>query len=183
MAYATKLVYWFTSTLTIRTYVIRLCGLIHHSGMNCVCCHPKHWYPIITVFSLPRWGYAFFGNFGHGITNSFKFQHLNFHDAAYVRQWIRSALFQILACRLFGAKPLSEPMLGYCEVCPYEQTSVKLESKYKTIHSWKCILRCRLRNGGHFVQGRWVKLGRLRNQLSTKANKNNYIYADSEHGF
>ena len=32
-------------------------------------------------------------------------------SAAYIRQWIRSALFQILACRLFGAKPLSKPML------------------------------------------------------------------------
>ena len=27
--------------------------------------------------------------------------------AAYMRQWVRSALFQIIACRLFGAKPSS----------------------------------------------------------------------------
>ena len=33
-------------------------------------------------------------------------------SAAYMRQWIRSALVQIMACRLFGAKPLSEPILG-----------------------------------------------------------------------
>ena len=33
--------------------------------------------------------------------------------AAYMRQWIGSALVQIMACRLFGAKPLSNPMLGY----------------------------------------------------------------------
>ena len=32
---------------------------------------------------------------------------------AYMRQWMGSALVQIMACRLFGAKPLSEPMLGY----------------------------------------------------------------------
>ena len=34
-------------------------------------------------------------------------------SATYMRQWIRSVLIQIMACRLFGAKPLSEPMLGY----------------------------------------------------------------------
>ena len=37
-----------------------------------------------------------------------------------------------MACRLFGAKPLSKPMLGYCQLDPLEQTSVKFESKYKT---------------------------------------------------
>ena len=36
------------------------------------------------------------------------------HRAAYMRQWIRSALVQIMACPLEGAKPLSEPMLEYC---------------------------------------------------------------------
>ena len=34
---------------------------------------------------------------------------------AHMRQWIRSALVQIIACRLFGAKPLSKPMLIYCQ--------------------------------------------------------------------
>ena len=28
------------------------------------------------------------------------------------------------------------------------------QSKYKTFHSRKCIWKCRLRNGGHFVQGK-----------------------------
>ena len=32
-----------------------------------------------------------------------------------IRQWIVSALVQIMACHLFGAKPLSKPMLGYCQ--------------------------------------------------------------------
>ena len=31
-----------------------------------------------------------------------------------MRQWVGSALVQIMACRLFGAKPLSKPMLEYC---------------------------------------------------------------------
>ena len=32
-------------------------------------------------------------------------------STAYMRQWIESALVQIMACRLFGAKLLSKPML------------------------------------------------------------------------
>ena len=31
-------------------------------------------------------------------------------SAAYMHQWFRSALVQIMACHLFGAKPLSKPM-------------------------------------------------------------------------
>ena len=37
-------------------------------------------------------------------------------SVAYKHQWIGSALVQIMACRLFDAKPLSEPMLGYCQL-------------------------------------------------------------------
>ena len=39
-------------------------------------------------------------------------------SAAYMRRWIGSALVQIMACRLFGAKPLSKPMLGYHQLDP-----------------------------------------------------------------
>ena len=46
-------------------------------------------------------------------------------SAAYMRQRIRSALVQIMACHLFGAKPLSKPMLGYCQLYILEHTSVK----------------------------------------------------------
>ena len=33
-----------------------------------------------------------------------------------------------MARRLVGAKPLSEPMVGYCYLDPAEQTSVKLSN-------------------------------------------------------
>ena len=33
---------------------------------------------------------------------------------AYMRHWTGPSLVQIMACHLFGAKPLSEPMLEYC---------------------------------------------------------------------
>ena len=35
-------------------------------------------------------------------------------SAAYMRQWTGSTLVQIMASCLFGAKPLSKPMLQYC---------------------------------------------------------------------
>ena len=65
-------------------------------------------------------------------------------SVAYKRQWTGSALVQIMACRLFGAKPLSKPMLGYCQLDRQEQTSVKLESEFYHFHSTKCIWKCRL---------------------------------------
>ena len=34
-------------------------------------------------------------------------------------------LVQIMDCRQIGAKPLCEPMLGYYQLNPWEQTSVK----------------------------------------------------------
>ena len=39
-------------------------------------------------------------------------------SAAYMRQWNGSALVQIMACRLFGTKPLSEPVLTCCQLDP-----------------------------------------------------------------
>ena len=39
-------------------------------------------------------------------------------SAAYLRRQIGSALFQVMACRLSGAKPLPEPMLTYCQLDP-----------------------------------------------------------------
>ena len=36
-----------------------------------------------------------------------------------------------MACRLFAAKPLSNPMQGYFQLDACEQTSVKFYSKYK----------------------------------------------------
>ena len=39
-------------------------------------------------------------------------------NVAYMCQWIDSASVQIMACRLFGAKPLSEPMLIFCKLDP-----------------------------------------------------------------
>ena len=39
-------------------------------------------------------------------------------SAAYMRQRTRCAMVQVMARRLFGAKPLPEPMLIYCQLDP-----------------------------------------------------------------
>ena len=80
-----------------------------------------------------------------------------YNSAAYMCQWIGSEIDKIMACCLFGTKPLSKAMLGYCQVGLLEQTSVKfysqIQSKSKIFYSPKCFWKHRLRSGGHFVQG------------------------------
>ena len=39
-------------------------------------------------------------------------------SARYMCQWFRSALVQIIACRPFSTKPLSKPMMDYCQLDP-----------------------------------------------------------------
>ena len=69
-------------------------------------------------------------------------------------QWTGSALVQVMACRLFGAKPLPEPMLSYCQLYSWEQISVKLESKFCHFHPRKCIWKCCLPKWQPFCPGR-----------------------------
>ena len=70
---------------------------------------------------------------------------------AYMRQEIIPPLFQIMASHLFGAKPLSESMLLYCQLDPNEHISVKFYLKFKSFHSRKCTWKCHLRNDISFV--------------------------------
>ena len=98
-----------------------------------------------------------FCKMNHFLNVEMEFSQLIPPSSAYMRHRFGSALVRIMACRLFDAKPVSEPTLIYCQLYPWEQNSVKFESKYKTFHSRKCIWTCRLRNGGHFVPAsmRW----------------------------
>ena len=66
-------------------------------------------------------------------------------------QWPMPSLVQIIACHLFGAKPLSEPMLAYCQLDPKEHVSIKFCLKIKSFHSEKCIWKCCLQYGSHVV--------------------------------
>ena len=69
---------------------------------------------------------------------------------AYMRQYNIPTIVQIMACRLFGTKPLSEPMLPYCQLDPNEHILVKFYQDFKSFHLRKCTWNSRLRNGVHF---------------------------------
>ena len=56
-------------------------------------------------------------------------------------------LVQIMACCLFGAKPLSEPIRTYCQLDPWEHIWVMFQLKYNNFHWRKCIWTCYLPNG------------------------------------
>ena len=52
---------------------------------------------------------------------------------AYVHQWTRPLLVLLMACRLFGTKPLSKSMLTNYHLHHGEQTSVKFQSQYSNL--------------------------------------------------
>ena len=56
-----------------------------------------------------------------------------------------------MACRLVGAKPLSESLLDDCQLDPCEHNSMKFEAKYNNFIDQKGIWKCRLENGGNIV--------------------------------
>ena len=60
-----------------------------------------------------------------------------------MRQWTMSSLVQIMGCRLFGTKPLPEPLLKNCE-WNFDR------------NSWKCVWKCCLRNGDIDLDQFWL---------------------------
>ena len=85
----------------------------------------------------------------HEAINSLRWSDTNMHQ--YNIPTLENQLAWENVCRLFGAKPLSEPMLPYCQLHPAEHISVKFYIKFKRFHSRECTWRCRLQNGDHFV--------------------------------
>ena len=55
-----------------------------------------------------------------------------------------------MACRLTGAKTLSEPLVDICKLDPREQIPMKFSSKYINFLLRKCVKYC-LENGGYFA--------------------------------
>ena len=70
-----------------------------------------------------------------------------------MRRWTWSSLVQVMACPLFSAKPLPEPMLVYCQLDSWEQVSVNFESEFYHFHSRKCIWKCCLPKWRPFCPG------------------------------
>ena len=77
-----------------------------------------------------------------------------------------------MACRLFGAKPLFEPLLPYCQLDPKEHILVKSHLNFASFHSRKCAAKCCLRNSNHFVSASvcWVR-------AQSRSWASNYILA------
>ena len=74
-------------------------------------------------------------------------------SATYVRQWNGSSLVQVMACCLFGGKPLPEPMLVYCQLNSSKQVSVIFEFEFYHFHTRKYIWKCRLPKWWPFCPG------------------------------
>ena len=80
-------------------------------------------------------------------------QHINLSrpSDAYIRHQPKLSLLQMMACRLPGDKPLSEPMLYYCQLNP--RNIIQSNSKFKHFHQRKCIWICRLEKYRPFCLG------------------------------
>ena len=66
-------------------------------------------------------------------------------SGVYMRQKNKPSLVQIMACGLFSAKPLSEPMLSYCLLDPKEHFSAKFYLEFKSfIHKNVCENVCEM---------------------------------------
>ena len=72
--------------------------------------------------------------------NILVFVNLSPTSASYMRRWTGSTLVQVMACRLFGTKPLLKAMLSYNQFNSREQISLKFESEFYHSISRKFIL-------------------------------------------
>ena len=52
-------------------------------------------------------------------------------DAIWWHPWTGSPLLQVMACHLFGTKPLPKPKLTYHQLITWSHNSMKFNSKYK----------------------------------------------------
>ena len=81
-----------------------------------------------------------------------------------------------MACRLFGAKPLPEPMLAYCELDSWEQISVKFEWEFYHFHSKSCIWKSRLPKWRPFCPGEMNLRDPMWPGHEDIANSNKYFF-------
>ena len=94
-------------------------------------------------------------------------------SVACMPQWIGSALVQVMACRLFGAKPLLEPTLIYGKLDPWDQTSVKFELKlFNNENVFKNVV-CEMAT--IMSRGRWVELKQSNHNVWTKYRRRKSI--------
>ena len=74
--------------------------------------------------------------------------------AAYMRLWTVPPLVHLMACHLFGARPLPEPMLAYFNWTPgYKPNFSEFEAEVNNFKSRICIWKCSLLKWRAFCQG------------------------------
>ena len=95
-------------------------------------------------------------------------------SAAYMRRWIGSGLVQVMACRLFGAKPLPQPMFAYCRLDFWEQISMKFESEFCYFHARKFNLETILSRRDELTN--WSGNIMISTKLSSEKNKTNTLF-------
>ena len=66
-----------------------------------------------------------------------------------------------MVCHLFSAKPLSEPMLDYWQLGPWEHISVKFESVHNSSYCKKCISKCCLQNVSHLISATIIIIAKV----------------------
>ena len=66
-------------------------------------------------------------------------------------QWVKSSLIQMRVCYLFGAKPLSNPILDCSQLDTGERISVNFKSKYKQFRWGICVWIHPLQNHCDFI--------------------------------
>ena len=86
-------------------------------------------------------------------------------SAAYMRQWIGSALVKIMNCSIFGAKSSSNQCWVVVNSTLGNKPRRNFDQNTKLYLSRKCIWKYRLRNDDHFVHGRLVNVIDLFNNL------------------
>ena len=77
------------------------------------------------------------------------------------------SLVQIMACRLFGAKPFSEPMMYYCQLDKLQSNCIKNYNIFIKKNVWK---RC-LENCSHFVSASMCAYHNRQRQFSVAYRK------------
>ena len=94
-----------------------------------------------------------FENYFLTLTSQMIYQNSSPPSAAYRRQWIRSALVLIMACRLFGNRTIIWTNAVLLSIGPLGTNFSEILINIQNFHSRKFIWKYRLRKDGHFVQG------------------------------
>ena len=91
----------------------------HHVDYFCIITRGARW------SNLKLWYLSMFHECAHYLIKLVSFNSLRPSDE-YMSQYTRPILDQIMACGLIGTKPLSEPVLAYCQLNPWEQITIKI---------------------------------------------------------